>query len=66
MHNNDTLFPERNVAKKLHLEITPANCERMKLFIEAYNGDTERVTPKYKPTDVVNLALYAYKNRRKG
>jgi hypothetical protein len=46
------------VAKKLHVEITPANWSRMKGYIEAYNADPSRVTPRYKPADVINLALH--------
>jgi len=46
------------MAKKLHVEITPANWNRMKEFIDQYNADSSRVTPKYKPADVVNLALH--------
>jgi hypothetical protein len=46
------------VAKKLHLEITPANWQRMKAYIEEYNASPNRLTPRYKPADVVNLALH--------
>jgi len=46
------------VAKKLHVEITSANWTRMKEYIDTYNADSTRVTPKYKPADVVNLALH--------
>ncbi len=46
------------MAKKLHVEITLANWSRMKDYIGAYNADPARVTPKYKPADVINLALH--------
>ncbi len=48
------------MAKKLHVEITPANWKRMKDYIEEYNSDPRRVTPRYKPADVINLALLRY------
>jgi hypothetical protein len=46
------------MAKKLHVEITPANWSRMKDYIDTYNADPSRVTPRFKPADVINLALY--------
>ena len=46
------------MAKKLHVEITSANWTRMKEYIDTYNADPSRVTPKYKPADVINLALH--------
>ncbi|HEY9592826.1 MAG TPA: hypothetical protein VHE79_00015 [Spirochaetia bacterium] len=54
------------MAKKLHVVITPANWGRMKEYIDAYNVDPGRVTPKFKPADVVNLALQTFLARRKG
>jgi hypothetical protein len=48
------------MAKKLHVEITPSNWHRMKEYIEEYNTDPLRVTPRYKPADVINLALNRY------
>jgi hypothetical protein len=60
------LFPkERGVAKKLHVEITPANWHRMKDYIEEYNADLGRVTPRYKPADVINMALGRYLKTKK-
>ena len=56
---------EMRVAKKLHVEITPANWHRMKDYIEEYNADLRRVTPRYKPADVINLALSQYLKSRK-
>ena len=46
------------MARKLHVEITPANWSRMKDYIEGYNSDPSRVTPRFKPADVINLALH--------
>ena len=57
---------EMRMAKKLHVEITPSNWHRMKSYIEAYNVDPRRVTPRYKPADVINLALVTYLKSRKG
>ena len=37
------------MAKKLHIEITPANWARMKEYVELYNGDPARVTPGSSP-----------------
>jgi hypothetical protein len=54
-----------SVAKKLHVEITPANWHRMKDYIEEYNSDLRRVTPRYKPADVINLALSQYLRAKK-
>lgn len=56
---------EMSVAKKLHVEITPANWHRMKDFIDEYNNDLRRVTPRYKPADVINLALSQYLKAKK-
>jgi hypothetical protein len=53
------------VAKKLHVEIMPANWHRMKDYITSYNADLRRVTPRYKPADVINLALSQYLKGRK-
>ena len=54
------------MSRKLHVEITPANWHRMKSYIEAYNENPRRVTPRYKPADLINLALFAYLKDRKG
>jgi hypothetical protein len=52
------------VAKKLHVEITPANWLRLKEYIAEYNADPRRVTPRYQPADVINLALLRHLKRR--
>ena len=54
------------VAKKLHVEITPANWHRMKDYMEEYNADPARVSTRYKPADVINLALHQYLKTKKG
>ena len=59
------LHGDKKVAKKLHVEIMPANWQRMKEYIEEYNADLRRVTPRYKPADVINLALSRYLKARK-
>lgn len=43
--------------RKLHFELSPANNQRLKEYIESYNKDPDRVTPKIKTADVVNQAL---------
>jgi hypothetical protein len=53
------------LVKKLHVEITPANWHRMKNYIEEYNADLRRITPRYKPADVINLALSRYLKAKK-
>jgi len=55
----------KSVAKKLHVEIMPANWHRMKDYIEQYNADLRRMTPRYKPADVINLALSQYLKSKK-
>lgn len=44
-------------AHKLHFELTPANHRRIRDYIDAYNKDPDRVSPKIKVADVVNQAL---------
>jgi hypothetical protein len=44
-------------AKKQHFELTPANNLRLDEYIKRYNSDSDRITPKIKIADVVNLAL---------
>jgi hypothetical protein len=53
------------MAKKLHVEITPSNWHRMKDFIDGYNQDPQRVTPRYKSADVINRALVEYLKTKK-
>lgn len=55
-----------SMAKKLHIEITPANWERMKEYVDLYNDDPQRVTPKCKPADVINRALHEYLAGKRG
>jgi hypothetical protein len=53
------------VAKKLHVELTPANWDRIKEYIELYNADPKRITPRFKPSDVINRALYEFLRDKK-
>jgi hypothetical protein len=53
------------MARKLHVEITPANWARIKEYIELYNADPKRVTPRYKPADVINRALHEFLKDKK-
>lgn len=53
------------MAKKLHVEITPANWQRIKEYIKLYNEDPERISPRYKPADVINLSLFEYLKKRR-
>jgi len=52
------------MAKKLHVEITPANWSRIKEYMELYNSDPERTTPRFKPADVINCALVEFLGRK--
>jgi len=42
---------------KLHFELTPANNKRLEAYIDSYNRNPGRVTPKIKTADVVNQAM---------
>jgi hypothetical protein len=57
---------ESVMAKKLHVEITPANWLRLKEYIAEYNAEPRRVTPRFKPADVINLALLKHLKTRQG
>ncbi len=50
--------------RKQHFELSPANKRRMDAYLEASNEDPERVTPRLKIGDVVNLALDAWLSGR--
>jgi len=47
-------------SKKLHVEIARGNWKRLEKFIDDYNKDPERMTPKLKQADVINEALALY------
>jgi hypothetical protein len=64
MHYNNAQ-EGRGMVRKLHVEITPANWQRMKDYIESYNNDPRRVTPRYRPADVLNRALDEYLREKK-
>lgn len=48
------------MAKKLHVEVVPANWKRMKRYLKAYNEDQDRATPRIKYAHVINEALLYY------
>ena len=45
---------------KLHVEIPRANWERVEAYLQAYNEDAGRMTPKIKLAHVVNMALVQF------
>jgi hypothetical protein len=49
---------------KLHIEVTQANWERLKAYIDAYNASEARVTPKIKPAHAINQALVEFLSER--
>jgi len=53
------------MARKLHVEITRSNWNCMKDYIDSYNDDPRRVTPRYKPADIINLALVEHLKTKK-
>lgn len=54
------------MARKLHVEISPANWKRVKEYLETYNKDPQRITPRFKPAHVINMALAEYLARVQG
>lgn len=54
-----------DTSKKLHVEITPINWERIEEYINSYNMDPERKTPKIKVVHVINEALDLYLSKKK-
>ena len=55
---------DKDRERKQHFELSPANKKRMDAYIEAFNEDPERVTPRLKIGDVVNAALDAWLSKR--
>ena len=49
---------------KLHVEIPGANWDRIEAYLEAYNEDEGRMTPKIKPAHVINEALVHFLTKR--
>jgi len=47
-------------SKKLHVEIARGNWKRLESYIDEFNKNPERMTPKMKQADVINKALAAY------
>ena len=52
--------------RKQHFELSPANKKRLDAYLERSNDDPNRVTPRLKIGDVVNLALDAWLSVRTG
>ncbi len=49
--------------RKQHFELSPANRHRLEVYMEWYNSDPSRVTPKWKTGDIVNKALDRWLSR---
>ncbi len=47
-------------AKKINVDIAPANWMKLKDYITAYNQRPDRITPVLKYTDIINEALDQY------
>jgi hypothetical protein len=46
-----------NKGGKQHFELSPANSKRLDAYLDRFNEDPKRVTPRLKIGDVVNRAL---------
>jgi hypothetical protein len=55
---------KKEKTKKLHFEVLSINSIKMDKYIEDYNKDNLRVTPKIKYADVINKALDKYLTKR--
>jgi hypothetical protein len=44
-------------SRKQHFELSPANRRGLEAYLDWYNGNPSRMTPKWKTGDVVNKAL---------
>jgi hypothetical protein len=51
-------------SQKQHFELSPANSRRLDEYLERYNEDPYRVTPRIKIGDVVNRAMEEWLARR--
>ena len=51
---------------KQHFELSPANRRRLDDYLERFNTDPSRVSPKMKTADVVNRALDLWLRRHEG
>ena len=56
--------PEKHKDRKLHVDILPGNWTRVRTWVDRYNADPERSTPRIKVRHVVNLALDRYLSER--
>jgi hypothetical protein len=57
---------KNNKPAKQHFELSPANAKRMDSYIERFNEDPARVSPRIKIGDVVNCALDEWLSGRSG
>lgn len=53
---------KREKGQKQHFELSPTNKWRMDFYLKSANDDRDRVMPRLKIGDVVNLALDAWLN----
>lgn len=60
-----TTKTRKGKSTKLHLEIPMANWERIEAYLEAYNENAARTTPRFKLAHVINLALEQYLKERR-
>lgn len=58
------LEPEKHKDRKLHVDILPGNWTRLRTWVDRYNTDEDRVTPRIKVRHVVNQALDQYLSAR--
>jgi hypothetical protein len=56
---------KKDDVKKLHVEIMPANWDRLEAYLHRYNDDPERITPRIKYAHVINQALHLYFRKKK-
>jgi len=54
----------KNKSSKLHVEIAQGNWERLQAYLQTYNEDEGRMTPKFKPAHVINQALVQFLTER--
>lgn len=52
--------------EKTHFELSPANARRLEEYLELYNSDPHRVSPRIKIGHVVNQALDRWLSERIG
>ncbi len=55
---------EKHKDRKLHVDILPGNWTRLRTWVDRYNADPDRITPRIKVRHVVNRALNRYLSAR--